>query len=137
MSSRLRRLSVGRAFIADNRFEAVSLSRVAAQSSMSPSHFLRLFSDVYGETPNEFLIRLRVEQAKAMLVTESASVSDICERVGYTSLGSFSSLFSKRVGMAPTAYRRRLWAMSAEHFRFPVQAIPACYAFHFLGKAPN
>lgn len=131
------RLNAGRDYIADNYLVPFSLSSAAKYSNMSPYHFLRVFKDVYGETPNEFLIRLRVEKAKKMLITENLSVSEVCERVGYISLGSFSSLFVKQVGMAPTLYRRKLWALSAEAFRFPSQVIPACYAYHFLGKSAN
>jgi AraC-like DNA-binding protein len=128
------RLSASRDYIADNYQTSLSLSDIAKCSYMSRYHFLRSFKDVYGETPNEFLIRLRVEQAKKMLITENFSVSEICEKVGYTSLGSFSSLFLKQVGMAPTLYRRKLWSLSMEVNRFPAQVIPACYAYHFLGK---
>ncbi|NOU50345.1 helix-turn-helix transcriptional regulator [Pseudoalteromonas sp. JBTF-M23] len=129
-----KRLTASRDFIADNYHAPLSLSDIAKRSYMSRYHFLRVFKDTYGETPNEFLIRLRVEQAKNMLVTENFTVSEVCEKVGYTSLGSFSSLFLKQVGMAPTLYRRKLWALSSEAFRFPSQAIPACYAYHFLRK---
>jgi AraC-like DNA-binding protein len=115
----------------------ITLSTVAKYSNMSPYHFLRVFKKVYGETPNEFLIRLRVEKAKSMLITENVSVSEVCERVGYISLGSFSSLFCKQVGMAPTLYRRKLWSLSNQAFHFPSQAIPACYAYHFLKKPVN
>jgi AraC-like DNA-binding protein len=131
------RLNSGRDYIADNYRAPFSLSGVAQYSNMSPYHFLRVFKEIYGETPNQFLIRLRVEKAKKMLITENMSVSEICEHVGYISLGSFSSLFLKQVGMAPTVYRRKLWALSTEKYRFPSQAIPACYAYHFLGKLAN
>ena len=129
-----KRLNAVREYIADSFQKPLSLSDLSKYSYMSPYHFLRVFKDTYGETPNEFLIRLRVEHAKKMLITENFSVSEICEKVGYTSLGSFSSLFLEQVGMAPTLYRRKLWALSAEAYRFPSQAIPACYAYHFLGK---
>ncbi|WNO08446.1 helix-turn-helix transcriptional regulator [Teredinibacter sp. KSP-S5-2] len=131
------RLNAGRDYIADNYQAHLNLSCIAKHSYMSPYHFLRVFKDAYGETPNEFLIRIRVEQAKKMLITENYSVSEICEKVGYTSLGSFSSLFLKHVGTAPTLYRRKLWALSSEAYRFPSQSIPACYAYHFLGKLAN
>ena len=132
-----KRLNAGRDYIADNYHVPFSLSCAAKHSNMSPYHFLRIFKSVYGETPNEFLIRLRVEKAKKMLITENLSISEVCERVGYISLGSFSSFFLKQVGMAPTLYRRKLWALSTEAFRFPSQSIPACYAYHFLGKSPK
>jgi AraC-like DNA-binding protein len=104
---KLKRLNAGRDFIAANYHATLSLADIAKCSYMSPYHFLRVFKDTYGETPNEFLIRLRVAHAKNMLITENLSVSEVCEKVGYTSLGSFSSLFLKQVGMAPTLYRRK------------------------------
>ncbi len=134
MNNRIRKLNAGRDYIADNYQAPLSLPDIASYSCMSPYHFLRVFKDTYGETPNEFLMRLRIEKAKGMLITENYSVSEVCEKVGYISLGSFSSLFLKQVGMAPTLYRRKLWAMSTELYRFPAQAIPACFAYHFLGK---
>lgn len=134
---KIKRLNASRDYIADNYRAQLSLSGIAQCSHMSPYHFLRVFKDTYGETPNEFLIRLRIEQAKKMLITENYSVSEVCEKVGYTSLGSFSSLFLKQVGVAPTLYRRQLWALSTELYRFPSQAIPACFAYNFLGKLAN
>ena len=118
-NSKFKKLNAGRDYISDNYHAPLSLSEIAQYSYMSPYHFLRVFKDTYGETPNEFLIRLRIEQAKKMLITENYSVSEVCEKVGYTSLGSFSSLFVKQVGMAPTLYRRKLWTLSSEAFRFP------------------
>lgn len=136
-NTQFKRLCAGRDFIADTYLESFSLIDAASNSFMSPFHFSRLFKENYRETPNEFLIRLRIEKAKQMLITENYSVSEVCERVGYTSLGSFSSLFLKRVGLPPTSYRRTLWQLSSEPFRFPAQAIPACYAYHFLRKSNN
>lgn len=133
-SNKSKRLSTGRDYIAENFQAPLSLSAIASQSCLSPYHFLRAFKATYGETPHEFLIRLRVAQAKNMLITENFSVSEVCEKVGYTSLGSFSSLFLKHVGMAPTLYRRKLWALSTEAYHYPSQAIPACYAYFFLRK---
>ena len=62
------RLNAGRDYIAENYQASLSLSDMAKNSYMSPYHFLRIFKETYGETPNEFLIRLRVEQAKKMLI---------------------------------------------------------------------
>ncbi len=136
-NTKFKRLSAGRDYIADNYRDTFSLTDAANNSLMSPFHFSRVFKKTYGETPNEFLIRLRIEKAKKMLITENFRVSEICERVGYMSLGSFSSLFLKHVGMSPTSYRRTLWRLSSESFRYPSQVIPTCYAYHFLRKPVN
>ena len=133
-NNKFKRLSFGRDYIADNYLEAFSLTEAANNSCMSSFHFLRTFKETYGETPNEFLISLRIKKAKQLLITENYSVSEVCERVGYSSLGSFSSLFLKHVGVSPTSYRRTLWKLSSEPFRYPSQVIPACFAYHFLSK---
>ena len=95
---------------------------------------MRVFKATFGETPNAFLIRLRIEKAKKMLVTGNASIMEICEKVGYLSLGSFTSRFHEQVGMPPAQYRRKLRSMSSEAFHYPSQAIPSCYASHFLNS---
>lgn len=128
-----RRICAGRDYIADSYLDSFNLNSAARQSHMSPYHFLRVFKRTFGETPNAFLIRLRIEKAKKLLVTENASIMEVCESIGYLSLGSFSSRFREQVGVSPSSYRRKIWSLSTEAFRFPRQAIPSCYAYHFLG----
>ncbi len=136
-SHQLRKLRASRDYILANYPEDFTLSSLAEHSNLSSYHFLRTFKKTYGRTPNEFLIRLRIEEAKKLLITGNLSVSEVCQEVGYLSLGSFSSLFLKQVGMSPSHYRRKLWALSKEPFRFPSQAIPACYALRFGNKKSN
>mgnify|MGYP001548091072 CR=1 FL=1 len=124
----------GRDYIADHYPDRFDLADVARRSHMSRYHFIRVFTRTFGETPYTFLIRLRIEKAKQLLISGDASIGEVCEQVGYQSLGSFSSLFRKQVGISPLAYRRRLWNLSRESFRYPSQAIPSCYAYHFLGS---
>jgi AraC-like DNA-binding protein len=77
----------------------VSLPDVAARANLSPYHFLRVYKRAYGETPHEFLTRLRIERAKTLLARGSHNVTEACFEVGFSSLGSFSSLFAGRVGL--------------------------------------
>jgi AraC-like DNA-binding protein len=69
----------------------VSLSDVAARANLSPYHFLRVYKRAYGETPHEFLTRLRIERAKTLLAKGSHNVTEACFEVGFSSLGSFST----------------------------------------------
>ena len=100
---------------------------------MSPYHFSRVFTQTFRETPNRFVTRLRVEKAKKLLITEDFSISKICEIVGYSSISSFSSRFSKEVGMSPSQYRHKLRSLSNDPQSFPMQAIPICYAHNLFG----
>ena len=80
---------------------------MARQALMSPSLFARRFREVYGDTPYGYLQTRRVERAMALLRRGDLSVTDVCMAVGFTSLGSFSSTFTRLVGEPPSAYRAR------------------------------
>ena len=83
-----------------------SINEVAKSAAMSRYHFIRQFKAVFGETPVQFRTRVRLDRAKHLLVHGEESVTDICMAVGFSSLGSFSALFTLRFGRAPSMYRR-------------------------------
>ena len=78
---------------------------------ISPYHFIRQFEAVFGVTPHQFRIQARLDLAKELLARGEHSVTDVCMEVGFSSLGSFSTLFTRRVGETPSTYRRRIRAM--------------------------
>lgn len=80
---------------------------MARAALMSPAHFSRRFHEAFGETPYGYLQTRRVERAMALLRRGDLSVTEICTEVGFTSLGSFSSTFTRLVGEPPSAYRTR------------------------------
>jgi hypothetical protein len=53
-------------------------------------------------------------------------VTEVCLEVGFSSVGSFSDLFSRRVGVAPSAYRRRFRTLVPMPGRLPAELIPGC-----------
>lgn len=72
----------------------------------SKFHLLRLFKQYYGQTPRQYLIEKRIEQAKKLLL-EGKSMTDTCFEIGYESPSAFSTLFKSRVGLSPTAFQKR------------------------------
>ena len=105
----------------------ISLPDIAAHANLSPYHFLRVHKLAYGETPHEFLTRLRIAQAKTLLARGSHNVTEACVEVGFSSLGSFSTLFNQRVGMAPSEYRRHVRSVVAVPRTVRPLFIPTCY----------
>ena len=100
-----RRLNRGRDFI-HARFEsALTLPEIASAACLSPFHFLRGFKAVFRMTPHEFLSACRVERAKFLLERTELPVTEICFSVGFESLGSFSSWFTRLTGSSPRAWR--------------------------------
>jgi AraC-like DNA-binding protein len=92
---------------------------LARSAHVSEAYFSRSFKAAFGETPHQYLLRRRMERAKAMLRAGELSVTDICLAVGFTSLGSFSTQFRRFVGENATSYRER-----ANHGELAV--IPGC-----------
>jgi AraC-like DNA-binding protein len=80
---------------------------LARSAHVSEDYFIRSFKAAFGETPHRYLLRRRMERAKALLRAGELSVTEICLAVGFTSLGSFSTQFRRFVGESPTSYRNR------------------------------
>jgi AraC-like DNA-binding protein len=93
--------------------EELTVDDLARAAMFSKFHFTRLFQRLTGVSPGRFLSALRLQKAKHLLVSTSMNVADISVQVGYNSVGTFSSRFSRSVGMSPTAYRHRAGYVSA------------------------
>ncbi|WP_326552321.1 AraC family transcriptional regulator [Micromonospora sp. NBC_01813] len=93
-------------FMQANLGEQLTVDDMARAALFSKFHFSRTFQRVTGVSPGRFLSALRLQQAKHLLLSTSLKVADISIQVGYASVGTFSSRFSRSVGLSPTAYRR-------------------------------
>src|SRR5436309_1158913 len=85
--------------------EPLDVRAVAAVAHISDAHFIRSFRAVFGETPNRYLQRRRVERSMFLLRETERSVTDICFDVGFSSVGTFCTTFREIVGETPSAYR--------------------------------
>jgi len=94
-------------FVQENMVDDISFRDVAAHLRMSAYHFARMFKQSTGESPHRYIVRCRIERAKALLRRGDRSVTEVCLAVGCTSLGSFSARFTQLTGETPTAYRAR------------------------------
>ncbi|MFC4048504.1 helix-turn-helix domain-containing protein [Actinomadura syzygii] len=89
----------------ENLGEPITIDDMARIAMFSKFHFSRIFRDSTGTSPGRFLSALRLEEAKRLLTETKLSVADISNRVGYSSVGTFSSRFKINVGVAPSVYR--------------------------------
>jgi len=127
-----RRLIRARDFLAGEYTNPVRLEDAAREARLSPFHFQRLFSSVFGESPHEFMTRLRMETALRLLEDGDMPVTDVCLEIGYVSLGSFSARFAARVGQSPSQYRRNSRRWIAPAHGWPVFRIPGCFLNFWL-----
>jgi AraC-like DNA-binding protein len=90
--------------------ESPTIRAIARAVRISPFHFIRQFEALFGATPHQFRIASRIDRAKQLLARE-ASVTETCMEVGFSSVGTFSDLFRRRVGTSPSKFRERSIAM--------------------------
>jgi len=95
------------AYIAENYARALTLEQVAAQATMAPTYFSRVFKQELGYTFTEYLTRVRIEEAKRLLRTTTLPVADIGYAVGYQGLNYLTEIFKSVEGITPGAYRRK------------------------------
>ena len=97
--------------------QPLDIPHLARIAQVSEAHFNRTFRATFGETPQRYLQRRRVERAMFFLRSTVRSVTDVCFDVGFSSLGTFSRTFHAIVHESPTAFRKR------GH----VAAVPTCF----------
>lgn len=87
--------------------QPVDLERIAAQASLSPFHFLRVFTGVLGVTPHQYLVRARLRRAARLLADDAARpITDIAFDVGFGDLSNFVRTFHRAAGVSPRAFRQ-------------------------------
>ncbi len=92
--------------LADARYaEALGVEDMARAAGLSRAHFSREFRRAFGESPHAYLLTRRLERAAALLRTTDRSVAQVCAAVGLSSVGSFTTSFTRTFGVSPTAYR--------------------------------
>jgi AraC-like DNA-binding protein len=106
-----RRLCRAREMLCELDERTLSVRDVARDVAISQFHFIRQFEAVFGLTPHRFRTRTRIDHAKQLLIRGELSVTEVCMELGFSSLGSFSDLFTRHVGTSPSAYRRRVHAV--------------------------
>jgi transcriptional regulator GlxA family with amidase domain len=99
--------SVARAlnYIAAHLSEPLTVTTLAEQVSLSPSAFSRLFREVTGRSPYQFVKESRLSRARELLIEERFGVADISRAVGYASVSHFIKEFRSRFGATPREYR--------------------------------
>ncbi|MGH6709481.1 MAG: helix-turn-helix transcriptional regulator [Bradyrhizobium sp.] len=84
----------------------IDLDDAAAQAGISPFHFLRLFSDVLGVTPHQYLVRSRLRHAARRLADDDSAITDIAYDVGFGDLSNFVRTFHRAAGASPLKFRQ-------------------------------
>ena len=94
-------------FIWDNFTRKLSLQEIANVSGLSAPYFSTIFKEEMGENLSDYLNRLRVEKAAAMLITTNTSIRKIAKTCGFEDQSWFSKIFKNNTGLTPGKYREQ------------------------------
>jgi AraC-like DNA-binding protein len=109
----------------------VAVAELAAEVGLSPSRLIRVFAAVFGTTPHQLRTQARLDRARQLLA-HGDDVTRVCMEVGFSSLGSFSALFTRWTGTPPSRYRK-IFQVAAPVIDAPL--VPGCLGM--LGGLPR
>ncbi|HQQ96643.1 MAG TPA: AraC family transcriptional regulator [Cyclobacteriaceae bacterium] len=112
---------------------SLDLQAMAEMSCLSRYHFLRMFKAVFGLTPRQYLIQVRVNKAMQLL-DNGLSVSEACFAVGLEGLSSFTRKFKQRTCVTPSAYRKEQFRKRYNQERSPLRFIPGCFLQQYVPR---
>lgn len=94
-------------FIRNHYQESITNERLAFTFNYHYNYITRAMKQMYGMTPNEYVTKVRIDQAKSLLLNTHLTVSAIAEHVGFENIPYFSNCFSKHVGLSPSQFRNQ------------------------------
>ena len=93
--------------ITQNLQENITIDQLAREYCISPTSLKSNFKQVYSTTIKDYLRKVRMERASALLLTTDSTVADIAASLGYTNQSKFSAAFKTVYGLAPAEYRKK------------------------------
>ncbi|WP_217704360.1 helix-turn-helix transcriptional regulator [Aquimarina sp. TRL1] len=104
----LYKLAIGaREYLHDHYKEQLSLERLSKDIGMSKYYLHRLFTEIYGRTPQSYLTAIRLEKARYQLQNSAAAVMEIAVDCGFDTVAYFSNTFKKHTGYTPSQFRKQ------------------------------
>lgn len=94
-------------YIREHYQEPITVEQLAALIYLSPRQLRRKFHDVFGMSPQDFLIKTRIQAASEVLIHGEVSISEIAQRFGFCDQSAFTQQFRKQMGLTPLQYRRK------------------------------
>lgn len=112
----------------DNHFcEKLDLVTIAESANFSKYHFFRLFKEIYGVTPLNYLTSKRIEESKKLL-SQNFTVVEVAHQVGFDSPTAFSAVFKKHTRLSPSQFKNAAMQEAVQKSANPLLFIPNCFA---------
>lgn len=94
-------------YINMNYFEHFTNEKLASKTKYGISHFRKLFTEIVGVSPLQYVTKVKMEKAKELLYSDVNKISEIAELLGYENVYYFSNAFKKYYGLSPLKYIKK------------------------------
>lgn len=98
---------LAQSYIEQNLGEKLSMSDISNKFNVSRRNFDRRFIKATGNTPSEYLQRVKIEAAKKAFETDRKTVNEVMYEVGYSDVKAFRDAFKKITGIPPMEYKKK------------------------------
>src|ERR1041385_2293147 len=122
-----RRIVQAKLFIDKHFREKINLDEIAEEASFSRFHFIRLFRQAYGDTPHQYLVSLRMLEAEKLMANPDLKIQDICLEIGFESVGTFTTQFTKVYGKTPKTRQKEILEKKRIIAEEPLRTVPNCF----------
>jgi AraC-like DNA-binding protein len=96
-----------RTILAENFDKRITIPQLARQTGINEAKLKEGFRELFGYSIHTCRLQLRLEKARHLLLTTNMTITDITYHIGYSHVTHFTSLFKKKQGITPTAFRRQ------------------------------
>jgi len=96
-----------RTILAENYDKRITIPQLARQAGINEAKLKEGFKEIYGQSVHGYLLQLRLEKAKQLLLTTGLSITEITYEIGYSHVTHFTTLFKKELGITPSAWRKK------------------------------
>lgn len=103
-------------YIENNYSKNITIEHIAQKSNISMRQYIRRFETATGNTPLEYLQRVRVEAAKKILETKNININELAYECAYEDVSYFRKIFKRHTGLSPTEYKEKF----GQNFLIPV-----------------
>ena len=101
-------IHAAREYIIEHFSENCSLSKIAGEVNLSPNYLHTAFKEAFGETPYEYVTKMRIEKAKRLIAAGRESMLTIALETGFCSQSHFNKVFKSQTGMTPKEFRNSI-----------------------------
>lgn len=103
-------------YIQNHYFEPLTIQDIADKFKYNRSYLCRMFKDVEGKSPKQYMVDLKMQIASKMLLESDVSVKYVSNSVGYVDSFTFSKMFKKRMGVSPQEYKKYMITTLKQYF---------------------